>query len=112
MTEADLRQHLAKQTKKQTALFDLLKFSLPEKEFRTAFRQLLAEKPDVVLFDAMTAEHLARIGAVLEAAAKQSSPLFSIGSSGIEAALAWPWCLVGKRCRASRPTSRSALPLC
>lgn len=88
MTEANLRLHLAKQTKKKTALFDILKFSLPDKEFHVAFRQLLAEKPDVVLFDALTAEHIARIGAVLESTAMRSNPLFSVGSSGIEAALA------------------------
>ncbi len=88
MTEADLRLHLAKQTKKIIALFDILKFSLPEKEFHAAFRQLLAEKPDVVLFDALTAEHIARFGTVLESAARKSSPLFSVGSSGIESALA------------------------
>ena len=32
MTEADLRLHLAKQTKKKIALFDILKVALPEKE--------------------------------------------------------------------------------
>jgi uncharacterized protein YgbK (DUF1537 family) len=96
MTEADLRVHLAKQTKKKVALFDILKYSLPEKKFHEAFCQVLAERPDVVLFDALTAEHLARIGTVLESAAKQSGPLFSVGSSGIEAALAARW---GERAR-------------
>lgn len=91
MTEADLRLHLSKQTEKQSALFDILKFSLPEKEFHAAFRQLLAEKPDVVLFDAMTAEHVARIGELLEESSGKRSPLFSVGSSGIEAALASAW---------------------
>lgn len=91
MTEADLRLHLAKQTKKRIALFDILQFSLPEREFHAAFRQVLAERPEVVLFDALTAEHIARIGAVLGLAAKKSSPLFSVGSSGIEAALAARW---------------------
>jgi uncharacterized protein YgbK (DUF1537 family) len=88
MTEADLRLHLAKQTKKRIALFDVLQFSLSEKEFLAVFRQVLAEKPEVVLFDALTAEHVVRIGAVLESVAKKNSPLFSVGSSGIEAALA------------------------
>jgi len=88
MTEADLRLHLAKQTQKKSALFDILKFSLPEKEFHAAFRQLLAEKPDVVLFDALTAEHLLRIGGLLEDFVGGKRPLFSVGSSGIEAALA------------------------
>jgi len=88
MTEADLRLHLAKQTKKRIALFDILKFSLSEKEFRAAFQKLLTEKPAVVLFDALTAEHLSRIGGLLELFADARHPLFSVGSSGIEAALA------------------------
>ena len=88
MTEADLRLHLAKQTKKKIALFDILKVALPAKEARVALGQLLAEKPEVVLFDALTAEHLARLGELLEVAADKQRPLFSVGSSGIEAALA------------------------
>ena len=91
MTEADLRLHLSKQTKKKSALFDILKFSLPEKEFHAAFRQLLAEKPDVVLFDALTAEHIARIGELLEKSTDKAGSLFSVGSSGVEAALASAW---------------------
>jgi 3-oxoisoapionate kinase len=91
ITEADLRLHLAEQTKQRVALFDILKFSLPEKEFRVAFQKLLAEKPGAVLFDALTAEHLARIGGLLEQFAGGRRPLFSIGSSGIEAALASTW---------------------
>jgi len=88
MTEADLRAHLAKQTKKRVALFDILKVVLLAKEARAALKQLLAEKPDIVLFDALTAEHLARIGGLLEAIANWKQPLFSVGSSGLEAALA------------------------
>ncbi len=91
MTEANLRLHLSKQTQKKSALFDILKFSLPEREFHAAFREVLVEKPDVVLFDALTAEHIARIGGLLEATANRQNPLFSVGSSGIEAALASQW---------------------
>ena len=91
MTEADLRLHLAKQTKKRVALFDILKVSLPAKEARAAFNQTLAETPDVVLFDALTSEHLATIGGLMEEIAKAKQPLFSVGSSGIEAALAAWW---------------------
>jgi uncharacterized protein YgbK (DUF1537 family) len=91
MTEADLRVHLAKQTRKRIALFDILKVALPEAEARAALKQLLAGKPDVVLFDALSAEHLARIGGLLESFARPERPLFSVGSSGIEAALASYW---------------------
>jgi uncharacterized protein YgbK (DUF1537 family) len=91
MNEADLRLHLAKQTKNKITLFDILKVALPVVEARAAFKQTLAEKPDVVLFDALTAEHLTRIGGLLADAASKQQPLFSVGSSGIEAALAAHW---------------------
>lgn len=91
MTEADLRLHLAKQTKKRIALFDILKVALPAKEARVALKQVLADKPEVILFDALTAEHLARIGGLLEEMADAEWPVFSVGSSGVEAALAAQW---------------------
>lgn len=91
MTEADLRAHLAKQTRRRIALFDILKVVSPVKEARRALSKLLAEKPDVVLFDALSAEHLALIGGLLEGFASKQRPLFSVGSSGIEAALAAAW---------------------
>jgi uncharacterized protein YgbK (DUF1537 family) len=91
MTEADLRAHLAKQTKKHIALFNILKVALPTKEARLALSMLLAEKPDVVLFDALSTEHLVLIGGLLEEFAGTKRPLFSVGSSGIEMALAAQW---------------------
>ena len=91
MTEADLRVHLGKQTKKKIALFDIMKVRLRDKEFNAAFRQTLAEKPDVILFDALASWHLFRIGKLLHRAASHKRPLFSVGSSGIENALASRW---------------------
>ncbi len=91
MTEADLRLHLGKQTKKKIALFDVLKLALPEKERCDAFQKLIAEKPEVILFDALTEAHLGLIGKLLEGCASENRPLFSVGSSGIEMALAAQW---------------------
>ena len=91
MTEADLRVHLSKQTKKKVALFNILKVALPAKEARVALNQLLAEKPNAILFDALSLEHLALIGSLLESFASDKRPLFSVGSSGIETALAAMW---------------------
>jgi uncharacterized protein YgbK (DUF1537 family) len=88
MTEADLRLHLSKQTKKKIALFDILKLALPEYETRAALKKILTEKPDAVLFDALYNEQLKRIGGLIDAYASRGKPLFSIGSSGVEAALA------------------------
>ena len=95
MTESDLRLHLAKQTKKKIALFDIFKIVLPEKELRIVFQKILADKPDVILFDALMVAHLALIGGLLEDYAKAKHPLFSIGSSGIETALASAWSVGG-----------------
>ncbi|HXS69332.1 MAG TPA: four-carbon acid sugar kinase family protein, partial [Candidatus Polarisedimenticolia bacterium] len=91
MTEADLRMHLAKQTKKTIALFDILQVALPEQAARAALNEILAEKPDVVLFDAIYHEQLARIGSLIDGFASEKRPMFSIGSSGIEAALTACW---------------------
>ena len=91
MMEADLRLHLAKQTKKKIALFDILQIALPEQASRAELKKTLAEKSSVVLFDALYAEHLLRIGSLIDGFASEKRPLFSIGSSGIEAALAAWW---------------------
>jgi len=96
MTEADLRLHLAKQTRQRIALFDILKVALPLNEARVVLKQLLTENPDAILFDALSLEHLTLIGGLLEEFAKAKRPLFSVGSSGIETALASRW---GKRPR-------------
>jgi uncharacterized protein YgbK (DUF1537 family) len=91
MTEGDLRLHLAKQTKKKIALFDILKISLSEKKSRDALKKVLSEKPDVILFDALNTDHLQRIGKFIDELASAKKPLFSAGSSGIEMALAAHW---------------------
>jgi 3-oxoisoapionate kinase len=91
MTEADLRLHLAKQTKKKITLFDILKISLPEKELRVALKKLFSKKPEVVLFDTLDENHLKRIGGLLDEFANAKRPLFSVGSSGIEMALTKSW---------------------
>jgi 3-oxoisoapionate kinase len=88
MIEADLRSHLAKQTKKKIALFDILKLALPESVSFAELKKLLTAKPDAILFDALNATHLQRIGRLLDEFAGENQPLFSIGSSGIETAVA------------------------
>lgn len=91
MTEADLRLHLAKQTKKRAALFDILQLELPAPVARQALQRVLATRPEVVLFDALTDKHVECIGALLDNVATGNSPLFSVGSSGVETALAAAW---------------------
>ena len=88
MREADLRRHLARQTRKKIALFDIWDVGLPESEGRAALQAVLSEKPGAVLFDAVYEGQLKRIGGWIDAYASARRPLFSIGSSGIETALA------------------------
>jgi uncharacterized protein YgbK (DUF1537 family) len=90
MIEADLGLHLAKQTRKSIRLVDILKFDLPEVEARSALNTIL-RGAEVVLFDALTNDHLRRIGLLLDRFANAKRPLFSVGSSGVEAALASAW---------------------
>lgn len=91
MTEADLRIHLGRQTKQSIGLFDVLKYELPPKVLREALAAILAAPSKIVLFDALTTGHLARIGALLQPSAVAGRPLFTVGSSGVEAALASTW---------------------
>ena len=91
MTEADLRLHLGKQTKKSIGLFDILKVSLPEKEARAALKQIVGAGAEVVLFDALDAGHMRCIGELIDGVASAKQPLFSVGSSGIEMALGTHW---------------------
>ncbi len=107
MKEADLRLHLAKQTKKKVALFNILQIALPGKESQAALKKILVEKPDVILFDALYPEHLMRIGELVDTYASAKQALFSIGSSGIETALA---ALFNRRSRREvAPTSVSGV---
>jgi 3-oxoisoapionate kinase len=88
MTEADLRLHLAKQTRQRIELFDVLEVSRPLQEASLALKQLLTKKPAVVLFDALYPEQLTLIGGLVDGYASAQRPLFSVGSSAIETALA------------------------
>jgi uncharacterized protein YgbK (DUF1537 family) len=91
MTEADLRLHLARQTKKRIQLFDILKLGSPGSETQSALKKILNDGAGVVLFDALYQEQLGRIGELIDGFASSKQPLFSVGSSGIEMALAAHW---------------------
>lgn len=80
MTEADLRLHLAKQTKRSIGLIDIRQLhDLPR-----AYRN---EKAEVVLIDLLDESHLRLVGRFLA----EEKPRFVVGSSGVESALAAHW---------------------
>lgn len=90
MTEASLARHLARQTSRRVALFDILQHAQPTDELRRAFRRLVATRPAIILFDALEEAQLQTIGNLLADQARGRA-LFSVGSSGVETALASHW---------------------
>jgi uncharacterized protein YgbK (DUF1537 family) len=112
MLESDLCRHLAQQTKKQISLFDILKFSLSFDEQRDCFHNLIANGAEVVLCDALSAEQMTRLGGLIDALASDGKTLFSVGSSGMEMALAMHWESTGKLAgRQNWPAATSGGPI-
>jgi 3-oxoisoapionate kinase len=95
--ESDLRLHLGRQTQKRIGLFNILQVARGESEARAALEELLATelRPEIVLFDVLYADQLARIGAMIDGYARADRPLFSVGSSGVEMALGAHWATRG-----------------
>ena len=94
--ESDLRLHLAQQTSKRIGLFDILKASLSLEEARAALDGIVAAGAEIVLFDVLESHQMARLGALIDAAAGQGTPVFSAGSSGVDMALGNHWAEQGK----------------
>ncbi len=99
--ESDLRRCLARQTDVPACLFDVLMLDATDREATESIQRLVRaaaeETPGtrpIVLFDVLSADHLPRIGRLIEQLAT-SAPMFSVGSSGIEMALTAHWSLSG-----------------
>jgi uncharacterized protein YgbK (DUF1537 family) len=101
MDEADLRMHLAKQTKHPIGLIDVL--TLEGGDIAEEFRRVAAEESRVVLIDTLYERHLGTIGQFLGFESRQQRPLFVVGSSSIEAAVATN--LGGEAARFARPVN-------
>jgi uncharacterized protein YgbK (DUF1537 family) len=90
MTEADLRLHLSRQTRKRIGLMSVTDLERSPAESAAVFEALIAAGSEVVLFDALNDTHLRRAGMLFDGLVR-NGPLFSVGSSGIEAALTLHW---------------------
>lgn len=105
--EADLRVHLAKQTSKRIALVDIRTIDRgPQSVLAAVELACRDDAAEIVLFDCLSNEHVATIGAVLEHYADTKRPLFSVGSSVIETALASQWSLPAVVAGPSSPRGR------
>lgn len=83
--ESDLRLHIGKQTTKKIGLIDLVQMQQPVTEWKN---KLSGE--EVVLIDAMYEEQLVSIGEWIDGL-DESKTVFSVGGSGVEAALGSYW---------------------
>lgn len=86
MTESDLRLHLGWQTDKPIELFDVTQLADP-----TRYLQLIDSHRGAVLIDFLSVPESTLIGMHLLQHAQRQSPLFVVGSSGVEVALAAYW---------------------
>jgi 3-oxoisoapionate kinase len=94
--ESDLRIHLAHQTAKPIALFDILNLELPRTEAEAVLEAILHSGAKIVLFDVLYAHQLECIGKLIDTYASPEQPLFSVGSSGVEMALGAHWASEGQ----------------
>jgi uncharacterized protein YgbK (DUF1537 family) len=97
MDESDLRRHLAKQTNKSMALFDVLHLAGEDEALDRRFRALLHprghlrhDQPDIIFFDTLDDSHLAKAGRLIWEN-RGDKTLFVVGSSGVEYALVAHW---------------------
>lgn len=88
--EADLRDQLALQADFTTGLIDIRDLEEPLSELFNKVEQL-SKDHKVVFFDGLYSSQMKKLGAVLEHFRVSDKPLFSVGSSGVEQALADFW---------------------
>ena len=90
MHEADLRLHLAAQGLANVISIDMTTYELSDAQQDAILEQILADRPDAVLFDVGTQAHLAAIGSMLNQNS-QKLPLLLVGPSGATQALLEHW---------------------
>lgn len=91
MTESDVGRHLGKQTDRPVDRFNVV--SLEDEAVDAEFERLVGSDPEVVLFDTVNSDHLRTIGRLVwsQTAEIRDAPLFAVGSSGFNYALASHW---------------------
>jgi 3-oxoisoapionate kinase len=90
MDEGDLRYHFAKQTDKKVELIDLLMLGKPFDSITSQFDRYIEEGYEIILFDTLEEKNLLTIGRLIHQQIG-AQPIFAIGSSGFEYAMAYYW---------------------
>lgn len=104
MHEADLRAHLAQQTKAAVGLMSLPELGGDEASVDARHAQRLGAKPDLLLYDCADEHSMRTVGRLMWQQAQRAQH-FAIGSSGVEYALAAHW-----RASGVIPSTRAAFP--
>ncbi|WP_435181378.1 four-carbon acid sugar kinase family protein [Halorussus sp. AFM4] len=95
MTESDLGRHLGQQTDRGVERFTVL--DLEDDGVDTAFARVVGSHPEIVMFDTINASHLQTVGRLVwtHAVESRDQPMFAVGSSGLDYALASYWNRIG-----------------
>lgn len=96
MREADMRRHIGAQTEQAIALLPGPAIAGQAEAAQAALDKVLAGTPDALLIDIADEPAEARVGMLLERMAARATPLFVVGSSGVEYALAAHWRAEGR----------------
>ena len=96
MREADMRRHIGAQTRQRIALLPGPAIAGDAVAARAALDEALADAPDALMIDIADEPAEARVGMLLERMAARTTPLFVVGSSGVEYALAAHWRTQGR----------------
>jgi uncharacterized protein YgbK (DUF1537 family) len=91
MGEADMRRHIAAQTRQSIALLPAPAIAASDADAKASLERELKAKPDALMIDIADERAEARVGMLLEEMARQETPLFVVGSSGVEYALVAFW---------------------
>jgi 3-oxoisoapionate kinase len=91
MHEGDLLLHFAKQTTKKVELIDILQLNRSFDSTSALFDRYIREGNEIILFDTLREEDLLTIGRLLHEKAVGPRPVFAVGSSGLEYAMARYW---------------------
>ncbi|HEY2020067.1 four-carbon acid sugar kinase family protein, partial [Paraburkholderia sp.] len=91
MDEGDLLRHIARQTDLPLTGFFLPNFDDGRETLDREWQAALDAAPAGLLLDTATPAHLTEVGRLLEGYAKAHSPVFAVGSSGLEYAMSQWW---------------------
>jgi uncharacterized protein YgbK (DUF1537 family) len=110
MMEADLRVHLGKQTARSIGLIDVTDLERSFEESSAILQRLVTGGHQVVLFDGLNGDHLARVGALIDGLSGAGA-VFSVGSSGLGVALTSHWGYIARPFPIATPAASPLLVL-